>query len=561
MTSSKNMFTHLRADLSSGLVVFLIALPLCLGIALASGAPLFSGLIAGIIGGIVIGSISKSSLSVSGPAAGLTAIVLSAITEIGAFELFLCAVIIGGFLQIILGIVKAGSISYYFPSNVIEGMLAAIGIIIIMNQLEHAIGIGGIAKEEEEFKLFTFFKAIKNGMHHIGAISIAGVSIAILLLWQRPFMKRLQFVPGALIAVIASILLNELFITQGYSFAITDKNMLVNIPIMKSFSDFTSSFTLPNFSGFLRPDIWIVGATIAVVASIETLLCIEATDKLDPLKRNTPANRELAAQGIGNMISGFIGGLPITSVIVRSSANINAGGRTKLASISHGVLLLLSAVTIPFLLNKIPLATLAAVLILTGYKLCNPSVFKHMWKEGKWQFIPFIATVVAIVATDLLKGVAFGMIISIAYLLRQNIKNAYYFHRSSYKNGDVIKIELSDEVSFLNKASILLTLDHLPEGSIVVIDASKSIFIDHDVLQVIREFKDVKAPEKNIQLSLTGFKEHYEIGNTEHIVMMNSDLLSAKEHPLRTSGTQKELIKDLTKLKSQKTNSNEHNEQ
>lgn len=545
MTSSKDIFTDLKSDLSSGLVVFLIALPLCLGIALASGAPLFSGLISGIVGGIVIGSLSKSNLSVSGPAAGLTAIILSAVTKIGVFELFLCAVIIAGIIQIILGIIKAGSISYYFPSNVIEGMLAAIGIIIILNQLEHAIGIGGIEREEEEFKIVSIFNAVKNGLHHWGALTICTVSIGILLLWQRPFMKKVSFIPGALIAVVSSILLNEFFIQQQSSLAVTEKSMLVNIPVIGNFDEFIGSFTLPDFNGFLNAEIWIVGITIAVVASIETLLCIEAIDKLDPHKRNTPTNRELIAQGTGNMLSGFIGGLPVTSVIVRSSANLNAGAKTKLSAIIHGILLLLSTVTIPFILNKIPLATLAAVLILTGYKLCNPSVFKRMWKEGKWQFIPFAATVLAVVATDLLKGVAFGMIISIAYLLRQNIKNAYYFHRSSYKNGDIIKIELSEEVSFLNKASILLTLDHLPENSMVVIDAHKSKFIDHDVLQVIREFKEVKAPDKNIKLVLSGFRDTYDIENTDSITIMSSDLFNNTETPERSSGSQNDLLKAL----------------
>jgi carbonic anhydrase len=545
MTSSKDIFTDLKSDLSSGLVVFLIALPLCLGIALASGAPLFSGLISGIVGGIVIGSLSKSNLSVSGPAAGLTAIILSAVTKIGVFELFLCAVIIAGIIQIILGIIKAGSISYYFPSNVIEGMLAAIGIIIILNQLEHAIGIGGIEREEEEFKIVSIFNAVKNGLHHWGALTICTVSIGILLLWQRPFMKKVSFIPGALIAVVSSILLNEFFIQQQSSLAVTEKSMLVNIPVIGNFNEFIGSFTLPDFNGFLNAEIWIVGITIAVVASIETLLCIEAIDKLDPHKRNTPTNRELIAQGTGNMLSGFIGGLPVTSVIVRSSANLNAGAKTKLSAIIHGILLLLSTVTIPFILNKIPLATLAAVLILTGYKLCNPSVFKRMWKEGKWQFIPFAATVLAVVATDLLKGVAFGMIISIAYLLRQNIKNAYYFHRSSYKNGDIIKIELSEEVSFLNKASILLTLDHLPENSMVVVDAHKSKFIDHDVLQVIREFKEVKAPDKNIKLVLSGFRDTYDIENTDSITMMSSDLFNNIETPERSSGSQNDLLKAL----------------
>lgn len=543
--NNKNIFAYFKNDLSSGLVVFLIALPLCLGIALASGAPLFSGLISGMIGGIVIGMLSKSSLSVSGPAAGLISIVLGAITKFGAFEIFLCAVIIAGFIQVILGILKAGSISYYFPSNVIEGMLAGIGIIIVINQLEHAIGIGGMAKEEEEFKLVFFFKALATGIFHWGTLVITLLSMAIILLWQQPFMKKLQLVPGALIAVIASILLNEFFISSNSSLAITNASMLVNIPTISSVNEFFSSFTLPNINGFLRSDVWIVGVTIAVVASIETLLCIEATDKLDPMKRNTPTNRELIAQGIGNMFSGAIGGLPITSVIVRSSANINAGGKTKLATIIHGIFLLLSVITIPFIINKIPLATLAAVLILVGYKLCRPAVFIHMWQKGKWQFIPFVATVIAVAATDLLTGVAIGMCISIIYLLRQNIKNAYYFHRSSYTDGDVIKIELSEEVSFLNKASILLTLDHLPNNSSVIIDAKNAKYIDHDVLEVIKEFNFIKAPERNIKVLLTGFKEHYKIENNDHISMIHSNVLSSKENPQRTSGNQKTLLNDL----------------
>lgn len=362
-------------------------------------------------------------------------------------------------------------------------------------------------------------------------------------------MKKFKVVPGALITVVCSVLLNQFFISSDSSFAILEKKMLVNIPLMNSFSDFTNSFIFPDFRGFLKPEIWTAGIVIAIVASIETLLCLEATDKLDPQKRSTPANRELTAQGIGNIISGFIGGLPITSVIVRSSANIDAGAKSRISTITHGILLLVCALSIPFLLNKIPLATLAAILIITGFKLCKPALFIKTWKEGKWQFIPFIVTVIAIVATDLLKGVALGMCVSVAYLLRQNIGNAYYFHRSSYKNGDVINIELSDEVSFLNKASILLTLDHLPENSIVVIDAKKSVFIDHDVLEVIREFKEIKAPEKNIKLSLKGFKEHYETENSEHIFMMRKDLVSARELPIRSSGSQDELLVELIKLK------------
>jgi carbonic anhydrase len=548
----KSISSVIKHDLSSGVVVFLVALPLCLGIALASGAPLFSGLLSGIIGGILIGALSKSQLSVSGPAAGLAAIVLHQITQFGAFNIFLCAVVVGGIFQVLLGLLKAGSISYYFPSNVIKGMLAAIGIIIILNQLEHAFGIGSIDKDEEEFKLVALVKAIREGAHHWGALLIASASVCVLLVWEKPFMKRVAVVPGALVAVLASILLNRFFIQIESPLAISDKAMLVTIPVMHSLSDFAESFTLPDVHGFFMPQIWLAGMTIAVVASIETLLCIEAADKLDPQKRNTPANRELLAQGVGNICSGLIGGLPITSVIVRTSANINSGAKTKLSAILHGMLLLLCAITIPSLLNQIPLATLAAILILTGFKLCKPAVFAKTWKEGKWQFIPFLVTVAAIVFTDLLKGVALGMAVSIAYLLRQNIRNAYYFHRSSYRNGDVINIQLSDEVSFLNKASILLTLDHLPENSFVVIDAAKTAFIDHDVLEVIREFRDVKAPEKNITLVLNGFREHYEIENSEHISMLRNGLMIGNESPQRSSGTHTELIHALTQLKFQK---------
>lgn len=545
MINSSSLINDIKSDSSSGLVVFLIALPLCLGIALASGAPLFSGLISGIIGGIVIGYFSKSALSVSGPAAGLISIVASAITDFGAFDIFLCAIIIAGIIQVVLGIIKAGSISYYFPSNVIEGMLAGIGVIIIINQLEHAIGIGGLPKQEEEIKIVVFVKAFINNIFHYGALIITLISIGILLLWQQQFTKKLQVVPGALLAVASSILLNEIFIQSYPSLAITDKSMLVNIPTIHSLSDFKSSFTFPNFNGFMRSDVWMIGITIAVVASIETLLCIEAIDKLDPHKRNTPTNRELIAQGSGNVLSGLIGGLPITSVIVRSSANLNAGAKTKTSTIIHGFLLLISCILIPFLLNKIPLATLAAVLILTGYKLCKPSVFKKIWKEGKWQFIPFAVTVIAVVVKGLLIGVAVGMAVSITYLLRQNIKNAYYFHRSQYKNGDVIKIELAEEVSFLNKASILLTLDHLPENSMVLIDANKSKFIDHDVLLVINEFKNIKAIDKNIKVITTGFKEYYNIENTENISMINADFIEANDQPKRTKGNQKFLLKEL----------------
>ncbi len=547
------IFGNVKGDLGAGLVVFLIAVPLCLGIALASGAPLFSGIVSGIIGGIVVGMLSKSQVSVSGPAAGLTAIVLAAVTELKAFDIFLCAVVIAGLIQLVLGIIRAGAVSNYFPSNVIEGMLAAIGIIIILKQIPHAFGFD---KDNEGDFFFveaagnnTFSSIIESiNFIHPGAIIIAVVSIGLLLLWERPFMKRFRMVPGALVAVLAGVAVNQLFVLTGSPLAIQQAHM-VSLPIPNNVNDFIGQFTTPNLQGFANPKVWQIGAVIAIVGSIETLLCIEASDKLDPLKRYTSTNRELRAQGIGNMLSGFLGGLPMTSVIVRSSANINSGGRTKMSAIFHGVLLLVCAALIPGLLNMIPLASLAAILIMTGYKLCKPAVFKHMWKEGGiTQFIPFIVTVVAVVFTDLLKGVALGMAVSIFFILKENMKVSYFYQRSSYQNGDIIKLSLAQEVSFLNKASIKSTLENLPENSIVIIDASNTSYIDFDVLDIIKEFKDVKAAQKGIRLSLLGFKNAYNVENTEHTITIQSNLISGTEQPTRTKGNQDKLLKQLTKV-------------
>jgi MFS superfamily sulfate permease-like transporter len=387
---------YLKADLQSGLVVFLVALPLCLGIALASGASPFAGIISGIIGGIVVGYLSSSQLSVTGPAAGLIAILLVAVNDMG-FEALLLATVLAGVFQILLGFLKAGTVSNYFPTNVIEGMLAAIGVIIIKKQIPHAMGYD-VSHEGDYFNLELgvdngFVSELVNAVNysHLGAIIIALVGMAIIVAFNNvEALKKIKAIPGALVAVIAGIVLNEIWIKTGSSLAITGADHLVSLPVVSSFEDFTNLFTFPDFSQIANTKVWIVAGTIAIVASIETLLCLEATDKLDPLKRFSNANTELKAQGVGNMLAGLIGGIPMTSVIVRSSANINSGGRTKIATITHGVLLLVAVLAIPFLLNKIPLATLAAVLILIGYKLANPSVFKHMWHNGKYQFIPFI---------------------------------------------------------------------------------------------------------------------------------------------------------------------------
>ncbi|MDA6072713.1 SulP family inorganic anion transporter [Flavobacterium sp. AC] len=519
MTKKINLFANLKSDFASGLVVFLVALPLCLGIAMASGAPLFSGIISGVIGGIVVGYLSQSHISVSGPAAGLTAIILTAITDFGAFDVFLMSVFIAGLIQLALGFLKAGSISNYFPTNVIEGMLAGIGIIIILKQLPHAFGYDADFEGDQAFvqsdgsNSFSFlFDVLKH--IHLGAVVISLVSLIILISWDKvSFLKKLKLIPGALVAVILGIALNEFFLATGSSLAIA-KEHLVSLPVPKSFDEFKSILITPNFAAVTNPQVWVVAITIAIVASIETLLCIEAADRMDVQKRYTNTNVELRAQGIGNMLSSLLGGLPMTSVVVRSSANNNAGAKSKMSAIIHGVLLLLSVLAIPTLLNKIPLATLATVLILVGYKLAKPATFKHFWEKGKYQFIPFVATLVFVVATDLLKGVALGIVISVIFVLRGNLKRAYSFKKEEYEDGDVIHIDLAQEVSFLNKAAIKLTLNEIPENSKVVINAQDTEYIAHDVLDLIREFKETRAIDANIKVKLKGFKEAYELENS-----------------------------------------------
>ncbi|MEP7254390.1 MAG: SulP family inorganic anion transporter [Ferruginibacter sp.] len=519
---NKNIFAHAKRDLPAGIVVFLVAVPLCLGIALASGAPFFSGMIAGIVGGIVIGFISNSPLSVSGPAAGLTAVVLASITKLGAFETFLLAVVFAGVIQIILSLIKAGTIANYFPSNVIKGMLTAIGIIIILKQIPHAFGYD--KDSEGDFAFLqpdgenTFSALLKPFAHiDLGATLICLIAITLLILWEKPFIKKhVKLIPGGLVAVVTAVLLSE-FVFSNISMLTIAQEHKVNVPVAKNLDDFLGFFTLPDFSQVTNPEVYIIALTLAAVASIESLLCIEAVDKLDTEKRITNTNRELAAQGIGNILSGLIGGLPVTSVIVRSSANVNAQAKTKLSTIFHGILLLVCVAFIPVVLNKIPLSALAAILLVTGYKLCNPKVFTQMIKNGKYQWVPFVITVVAIVFTDLLTGVGIGLVVSVSAILIGNFKNSYFFHKENHHEGDAILIHLSEEVSFLNKASIRQTLDELPENSTVIIDAFDCQYIDFDVLEIIREFKDEKAPVKNINCKTVGFKEEYKIANTDNV--------------------------------------------
>lgn len=504
MLSNLSPLKNFRYDIPASIVVFLVALPLCLGIALASGAPLFAGIIAGFVGGIVVASFSGSALSVCGPAAGLTTIVLASIESLKSYEVFLSAVVIAGLLQIVLGFVKAGSIGNYFPSAVIKGMLTAIGLILILKQIPHAVGYdrdfegdesfaegGGRNTFTEIFESFNYFTP--------GAVVIAAISLIILILWERPFIKKQKFalfVPGPLIVVFVGVLLNELFINSGSNMALM-KEHLVNLPVSSSAAAFIGQFTLPDFSQVLSPNVWKTAITIAIVASLESLLCIDAVDKLDPFKRISPLNRELRAQGIGNFVSGLIGGLPITSVIVRSSANVSSGARTKVSAIGHGILLLLTAFFIPGLLNKIPLAALAAILLTVGYKLAKPSLFKEMFQRGYEQYVPFLVTVFAIIVSDLLVGIAIGMTLGLAFILKTN------FHQSLIsvnENGNYL-VRLTKDVSFLNKAVLRRTFREIPDNSYVIIDGSRSTFIDADIVETIEDFQK-GASNRNIVVEL-----------------------------------------------------------
>lgn len=536
MSKKINLFANLNSDFAAGLVVFLVALPLCLGIAMASGAPLFSGIISGVVGGIVVGYLSQSHISVSGPAAGLTAIILTAVTDFKAFDVFLLAAFLAGAIQLLLGFVKAGSISNYFPNNVIEGMLAGIGIIIILKQLPHAVGYDTDFEGDEAFfqtdgsntfsSLLGFFDYIQ-----LGSIVITLISLAILITWDKlSALKKLKLIPGALVAVVIGVILNEVFTVSGSTLAI-QKEHLVSLPIPTSFEEFKNIIITPNFSSITNQKVWIVALTIAIVASIETLLCIEAADRMDFQKRYTNPNVELKAQGIGNMISSLLGGLPMTSVVVRTSANNNAGAKSKMAAIIHGVLLLISVLAIPSILNKIPLATLAAILLLVGYKLAKPATFRHFWHYGKYQFVPFIATLLAVVFTDLLKGVALGIVISIIFVLRGNLKRAYSFRKEEYEDGDIIHIDLAQEVSFLNKAAIKSTLAKVPENSKVIIDAKDTVYIAHDVLDLITEFKEIRSKDLNIKVKLKNFKDEYRLENTDnsnHVTVEHYDFTKRK---------------------------------
>ena len=506
----QSIASNFKFDLPSSLVVFLVALPLCLGIALASGAPLFSGLIAGIIGGLIVAPLSGSPLGVSGPAAGLAVIVYGAIEELGSYPTFLAAVVVAGIVQVLLGVLKAGVIGYYFPSSVIKGMLSGIGIIIFLKQIPHAVGYDADPAGDLSFIQQDGHNTFSEMSYMLGNLSntamlISGLGLLILVLWEQKFIRNLSFstiIQGPLVVVLMGIGINVLF--ADYEGLSLNASQIVAIPVNDGFSSFLSQFTTPDFKAFLNPSIYAIGVTIAVVASLETLLCVEATDKLDPYKRITPTNRELFAQGAGNIVSGLIGGLPITQVIVRSSANIQSGGRTKTSAFLHGALLLICAFSIPKLLNLIPLSALADILLLVGYKLAKPSLVVNMWKRGRSEFIPFAITVLGIVFTDLLSGIALGLVVAVVFILWENFKIPYKFDIKHYEKGEPIVIAFSESVSFLNKASIQRTLNTVPDDSKIILDATATLSMHLDVKEIIEEFQ-ISAVLRNIEVVLVGF--------------------------------------------------------
>ncbi|MFD1120934.1 SulP family inorganic anion transporter [Methylophilus flavus] len=507
-----DLFKHLNRDLPASIVVFFVALPLCLGIALASGAPLFSGVIAGIVGGIVVGLASGSQLGVSGPAAGLAVIVMAAIGNLGSYEVFLAAVVLAGVFQFLLGQFKAGFIAYFVPSSVITGMLTGIGLLIILKQIPHAFGYDADYEGDESFGFdgHNTFSDILQAWDLLtpGAVLIAAVSFAILLLWDTVLTKKhriFQLLQGPIVVVLVGILFNIAFMRGWLNFSLAE-DQIVRLPVAGSLGEFTSFFTHPDFSQIAQPAVIKTALVMAIVASLETLLCVEATDKLDTHKRVTPTNRELKAQGLGNIVSGLIGGLPVTQVIVRSSANITFGAQTKISAILHGFWLLLSAITIASFLNLIPLASLATILIMVGYKLAKPSLFKQQFALGWEQFIPFIVTIIAIVFTDLLTGIGLGLVVAIFFTLHHSYRNSHYIKqtRTTRDGQEVFELVLAEEVSFFNKASILEVLEAIPRNSKVVIDCTNSKAIAYDVVEFIHGYQQ-HAKLKNITVETIAF--------------------------------------------------------
>ncbi len=511
-----SMYTLLR-DTMAGMVVFLVALPLCLGIANASNAPLISGLITGIVGGVLVGLLSGSHTSVSGPAAGLTVVVATQINQLGSYQAFLLAVLIAGVIQCLLGLLRAGFISAYFPTSVIKGLLAAIGLILILKQIPHLIGRDTDPVGQEAFlqpdqqNTFTeIWQSLSDP--NLGASIIGLSTLLLIVVWENLAVIKKTKVPGPLIVVVIGVAINLLF-KQMFPDLVVNDNHMVKVPVADGFNGIMKLIELPDFSAWSNPALFTAAITIAIVASLETLLNLEAVDKLDPEQRHSPASRELFAQGIGNIVAGLLGGLPMTSVIVRSSANINAGAKTKVSAVIHGLFLFVAVVLVPHVINQIPLACLASILLYTGYKLASPKLIKQMWHEGYSQFLPFVCTVVAIVMTDLLIGIMIGLAVSIGFILRSNMRNSLRRVKEKHIGGDVLRIELANQMSFLNRASLMKVLMEQPRGTHVLIDARSSDYIDPDIMDLITDFKNKAGPAHDVTVSMIGFKDKYDLND------------------------------------------------
>jgi len=515
ISTPRTPFSISPRDMVAGVVVFLVALPLCLGVALASDAPLISGVVAGIVGGILVGLLSGSHSSVSGPAAGLTAVVAAQIHSLGSFETFLLAVVLAGIIQIVLGFARAGFLSAFIPSSVIKGLLAAIGIILIIKQIPHIFGHDGDPEGDfayvqvDQQSPFSELALMINNIH-LGAATIGLLSIALLFTWDRVKLLKKSPVPSPLIVVMLGVVLARVFQELGAPWAI-GQGHFVQVPVAESFGGFMEFLSRPNFAEIFNPAVHVAAITIAAVASLETLLNLEAVDKIDPRQRCSPPSRELLAQGVGNTVAGLLGGLPITSVIVRSSVNVNAGGRTKLATITHGALLLFCVVMLPEWLNIIPLSCLAAILFVTGVKLASPSLARQMWAGGRSVFIPFVVTVLAIVLTDLLIGVLIGLAVSIGFILGNNVKRPVRRYVERHLGGDVLHIQLSNQVSFLNKAALTKVLDSARPGEQVLVDAENTDYIDPDIVDLLCDFSQRTGPARGVAVSMKGFRDWHQI--------------------------------------------------
>lgn len=535
-------------DLLSGLVVFLVAIPLCLGIALASGAPLFSGILAGIVGGLVIGILSGSHTSVSGPAAGLTAVVASQIGALGSFQAFLLAVVVGGLIQIVLGLARAGFIAAFFPSSVIKGLLAAIGVILIIKQTPYMLGLAKAVSSSSESapvshpNVFTQIAEMFSGDPNLVAMNIGICSMFFLLAWDRiPRLKK-SLIPAPLIVVAIGIFV-EWTLTSGGGEGVGAAR-LVKVPIIGSFREVSAFLTLPDFGQIANAQIYLAGLTLAIVASLETLLNLEAVDNLDRKQRVSPPNRELFAQGVGNVVSGLVGGLPVTSVVIRGTVNVGAGSESKLSAIFHGLYLAAAVFFLPTLLNLIPLSSLAAVLLVTGFKLASPKLMMQLWSQGRSQFIPFIITLIAIVGTDLLIGIMVGLSVALTFILYSNYKRPVQMIVEKHLGGELYHLQLANQVSFLNRAALDRTLNAIPKGAHVLIDASTTAYIDPDILSLVKDYQKKIAPAREVEVSLRGFQPAYEMHDSIQYVdfstrEMRQSLTPAKVLKVLADGNQR----------------------